>query len=264
MPLGLQGGIVRTVGYFFFNIVQAIFLAAWSMIWMSAAAVVAALSPDWPLVMARRIWAPPLIWGSGARVRIAPGYEVDPNGTYIFIMNHQSMFDIPVAIRHVPVNMRFVLKKSLLYVPFLNLYVWRTKMIWVDRRNRKQAYLSMKKAAQRIREGISIIGYPEGTRRSGPIRPFKRGVFILAQASGVPIVPMAIEGSGDVLPKGGFSIRPAEVRFIIGEPIDTSEYGSSHAEIDRLCRTARQAVGELHQRIGGEGLRDDTSSQKAA
>ena len=159
-------------------------------------------------------------------------------------------------------NMRFVLKKALLYVPFLNLYVWRTKMIWVDRSNPKQAYKSLKKAAKRIRDGISIIAYPEGTRRAGPIRPFKRGVFVLAQASGVPIVPMAIEGSGDVLPKGTFRLRAAKVRFIVGEPIDTREFGDSHAEIDRLCQTAREAVGALHQRIGGAGLQA-TSGRKA-
>ena len=250
------------MGYFFVNIVQGLFLALWSAGWMSAAAIVAAFSPDLPLVMARNVWAPPLLWASGAKVKLMPGFEVDPNRTYIFIMNHQSMFDIPVAVRFVPVNMRFVLKKALLYVPFLNLYVWRTKMIWVDRSNPKQAYRSLQKAAQRIRDGISIIAYPEGTRRAGPVRPFKRGVFVLAQASGVPIVPMAIEGSGDVLPKGGFRLRPANVRFVIGEPIETSGFGSSNAEIDRLRQTARKAVGALHQQIGGQGV--ETSVQEAA
>ena len=249
------------VGYFFLNILQATFLVTWSAVWMTAAAVVAAFSPDWPLVMARNVWAPPLLWASGARVKLQPGFEVDPTKTYIFVMNHQSMLDIAVAVRYVPVNMRFVLKKALLYVPFLNLYVWRTKMIWVDRGNPKQAYRGLQLAAKRIRDGISIIAYPEGTRRAGPIRPFKRGVFVLAQASGVPIVPMAVEGAADVLPKGGFRLRPAEVRFIMGEPIDTSAFGSSHEEIARLSKTVRSAVGALHQKIGGEGLAEATASR---
>lgn len=244
------------VGSFFLNIAQAVFLFTWSALWMSAAAVVAALSPEWPLVMARRVWAPPILWATRARVVVEPGYVVDPDRTYIFIMNHQSMLDIPVAVRHVPVNMRFVLKKALLYVPFLNLYVWRTKMIWVDRGNPKQAYRSLQKAAQRIREGISIIAYPEGTRRAGRVRPFKRGVFVLAQAAGVPIVPMAIEGSAAVLPKGSMRLRRAEIRFVIGEPIETSGFGSSAEEIDRLRQTARRAVGDLHASIGGGGLED--------
>ena len=244
------------VGYFVLNIVQAFFFVLWSAFWMTAAAVVAAFSPDWPLVMARNVWAPPLLWASGARLKQMPGYSVDPKKTYIFVMNHQSMLDIPVAVRLVPINMRFVLKKALLYVPFLNLYVWRTKMVWVDRGNPKQAYRSLQTAAKRIRDGISIIAYPEGTRREGAIRPFKRGVFVLAQASGVPIVPMAIEGAADVLPKGGFRLRPAEVRFVIGEPIDTRTFGDSHEEIARLCKTARKAVGDLHQQIGGQGLQE--------
>ena len=254
--------VVVSVGYFALNLVQAVFLAMWSAGWMSAAAVAAAFSPEWPLIMARNVWAPPLLWASGARVKKMPGFEIDPEQTYIFIMNHQSMLDIAVAVRLVPVNMRFILKKALLYVPFLNLYVWRTKMIWVDRGNPKQAYRSLKQAAARIRDGISIIAYPEGTREAGPVRPFKRGVFVLAQASGVPIVPMAIEGAGDVLPKGGFRLRPAEVRFIIGEPIETANFGDSNAEIDRLRETARKAVGDLHLRVGGEGLKEQT--RKAA
>ncbi len=246
--------------YFLLNIVQATFLGTWSVVWMSAAAVVAAFSSELPLIMARNIWAPPLLWASGARVKQVPGFVIDPEKTYIFIMNHQSMFDIPVAVRLVPVNMRFVLKKALLYVPFLNLYVWRTKMIWVDRSNPKQAYRSLQTAAKRIRDGISIIAYPEGTRRKGPIRPFKRGVFVLAQASGVPIVPMAIEGSADVLPKGGFRLRPAEVRFVMGQPIETSEFGDSPEEIARLVRVARKAVGDLHEQIGGQGLAESVRS----
>ena len=251
------------VGYFVLNLVQALFLSTWSAFWMTAAAVAAAFSSELPLVMARNVWAPPLLWASGARITVEPGYKVDPSRTYIFIMNHQSMFDIPVAVRFVPMNMRFVLKKALLYVPFLNLYVWRTKMIWVDRGNPKQAYRSLQKAAKRIRDGISIIAYPEGTRQGGPIRPFKRGVFVLAQASGVPIVPMAIEGSADVLPKGGFRLRPAKLRFVIGEPIDTSGFGSSAAEIERLRQTARKAVGDLHVRIGGQGLAESASKVAA-
>ncbi|MEO1339183.1 MAG: lysophospholipid acyltransferase family protein, partial [Myxococcota bacterium] len=226
------------VAFFLFNILQAIFLATWSAVWMTAAAIVAAFSSELPLIMARNVWAPPLLWASGARVQMMPGYRIDPAKTYIFVMNHQSMLDIAVAVRYVPVNMRFVLKKALLYVPFLNLYVWRTKMIWVDRSNPKQAYKSLHKAAARIRDGISVIAYPEGTRENGPVRPFKRGVFVLAQAAGVPIVPMAVQGAGNVLPKGGFRLRPAEVRFVIGEPINTADFGDSPEEIARLVRTA--------------------------
>jgi 1-acyl-sn-glycerol-3-phosphate acyltransferase len=170
------------------------------------------------------------------------------------------MLDIPVAFAFIPINIRFIFKKILYWVPFLGWFIWRTKMVPVDRSNPQQAYVSLTEGVGRIRDGISIIAYPEGTRSvEGEILKFKRGPFVLAQAAGVPVVPVAVDGTGRVLPRSSFKIRPGKVRFKIGEPIETTEFGSSNREVDRLRTRVRDAVIALHAELRG-ALEKETSA----
>jgi 1-acyl-sn-glycerol-3-phosphate acyltransferase len=204
--------------------------------------------------MARHCWAPALLFAVFSEFEVVEGAKLDPNRAYVFVMNHQSMLDIPVAFAFIPVNIRFIFKKILYWVPFLGWFIWRTKMVPVDRKNPSQAYGSLSAGVQRIRDGVSIIAYPEGTRSTdGEILKFKRGPFVLARNAGVPVVPIAIEGTGDVLPRSTFKIRPGKVRFKIGEPIETTEFGASNHEIDRLRQRVRNAMIALHLEIGGKG-----------
>jgi 1-acyl-sn-glycerol-3-phosphate acyltransferase len=127
-------------------------------------------------------------------------------------------------------------------------------MVFVDRGNPGQAYQNLEAAARRIKGGISIIAYPEGTRSTdGTIKPFKRGPFVTAIKAGVPVVPVAIEGSGVVLPRGGFRLRPGLIRLRIGEPIATAAL--EEADVAQLVAQARQRMIELHRSIGGAGAR---------
>ena len=120
-------------------------------------------------------------------------------------MNHQSSLDIVVAFMVLPVNLRFVAKHVLKYVPFLGWYMWATGMIFVHRGRRGAAMGSLVEAAARVRDGASVLVFPEGTRsRDGNVQAFKKGAFVLASQAGVPIVPVAIEGSGRCFPPDGF------------------------------------------------------------
>jgi 1-acyl-sn-glycerol-3-phosphate acyltransferase len=243
---------MRSVGYFFLNVLQALWLALSSVIWISLALVASIFSRDLPLIMARWLWGPGLVWGSGAELVVHPGASLDPRGPYVFVMNHQSMLDIPVAFSQIPVNLRFIAKRVLKYVPFLGWYMWRTGMVFVDRGRRSQALSSLERAGAQIRNGASVIAYPEGTRtRDGTILPFKKGPFVVALKAGVPIVPVAIEGSGRVLPKSSFAIRPGPVHFRIGEPIPTA--GLEPSEKNALIKRVRDALIDLHVSIGGKG-----------
>jgi 1-acyl-sn-glycerol-3-phosphate acyltransferase len=237
------------------NFGQMLFCLIWTAFWISAAFLmtIVTFNRSIALVMARRIWAPALIKVSGADFHVEPLPDVDWKQPHIFVMNHQSMLDIACAFAALPVNIRFVAKEQLKWIPFLGWYIWMTGMVFVDRSKRNKAVASLEKAGQRIRGGATILAYPEGTRSpDGRIMPFKKGPFVLALSAGVPIVPVAIDGSGKVSPKHGvWNLRPAKVRMKVGLPIETK--GRSPSDREALLHDVRAAVIELHKEIGGEG-----------
>jgi len=203
-----------------------------------------------PLVMARRCWSPALVRATFGHFTIDPLPPIDWKKPHIYVMNHQSMLDIPIAFVAIPANLRFIAKHSLKYIPFVGWFIWFTRMVFVDRGNRSQALKSLTAAGNRIRErGISVIAYPEGTRsRDGSILPFKKGVFMLALQSQVPIVPVCIEGSGAVLPSDGFRIRPGNVRMKVGTPIQTA---GRDGGLEPLMNEVREALIGLHRELSG-------------
>jgi len=229
-----------------------VFLAAWCVFWITVALPVAIISSETALAMARRLWSRPLFWVSGARLQREPLPDVDWSRPHIFVMNHQSNLDIPVAFAALPSNLRFVAKHSLLYVPFLGWYMWITGMIFVNRSHRARAVASLRRAGERIRAGANILAFPEGTRsRDGKIHPFKKGPFALALEAQVPVVPVAIEGSGAVQPAQGWWVHPGVIRVKVGRPIPTA--GRSPDDRDALAREVRDAIIQLHREIGGQG-----------
>ncbi len=150
-----------------------------------------------------------MLWFSGAELRVTGLPETGWDRPAIYVMNHQSSLDIPAAFAVLPVDLRFIAKHTLRKVPFLGWYMSWTGMVFVDRSNSTQAVGSLNAAAERVRGGISLLAYPEGTRsRDGRILPFKKGPFVLALQAGVPIVPFAIQGSLRVMPSGLKPLRP--------------------------------------------------------
>lgn len=246
------------------NVLQALFLMVWSVFWISLAvlATICTLNGELALIMARRCWAPALIWASGARFQVEPLPELDWKTPRIFVLNHESMLDIACAFAAIPSNLRFVAKHSLKYVPFLGWYMWLTGMVFVNRGRRDQAFASLRKAGERIREGATILAFPEGTRSTdGRILPFKKGIFVLALEAGVPIVPVAISGSGKVVPSGSFRLRGGPVRLKMGTPIPTS--GRRPEDRDALMAEVRREVIRLHREVGGAGGEADPVEPKA-
>ncbi|MBN1208316.1 MAG: 1-acyl-sn-glycerol-3-phosphate acyltransferase [Myxococcaceae bacterium] len=236
------------------NVLQLLFLSLWGAFWITLAGVMAllTLNGNVPLMMARRFWAP-MHWRiGGARMLVEPLPDNDWNRPYIFLMNHQSAMDIPCAFAALPVNVRFVAKHILKYVPFLGWYMAMTGMIFINRSNHREAVKSLALAGERIRSGKSVLAFPEGTRsRDGLILPFKKGPFALAIEAQVPIIPVAIHGSLQALPTGGISLRKHDIRVKVGHPIETQ--GLKSADRDALLRRVRDAIIQLHQEIGGPG-----------
>lgn len=242
--------------WWFANVIQMLFTFVWSAFWISSAAVVTllTLNRSTALKMARHCWAPFLIRAAGARFKLEPlPTNIDWSAPHIFVMNHQSMIDIPCAFASLPTNIRFVAKSQLKWVPFIGWYVWLTGMVFVDRTNRHRAVQSLQQAGKRIREGATIIAYPEGTRSSdGRILPFKKGPFVLALEAQVPIIPVAIEGTHKVSPKDRpWRLRPADVRMKVGQPIQVK--GRTSEDRDALIHEVREALIALNKELGGLG-----------
>jgi 1-acyl-sn-glycerol-3-phosphate acyltransferase len=234
----------------FSNAIRAGLLGLWCMFWMSLAALVSVFHGEWPLVLGRRFWAPGVLRICGIELEVLPGAELDPHAPYVFVMNHQSLLDVPVAMVAVPRLLRFVAKRSLGKVPFLSIYMRRTKMILIDRGRASEAYRDLRRAAEQIRKGISVLVYPEGTRsKTGQIGPFRKGPFLMARAAGVPVVPVVIDGSARVLPSGSFRLQARKIRVRVGAPISTSGFEDSSGGIAELETLVHAQVVQLHRAL---------------
>jgi 1-acyl-sn-glycerol-3-phosphate acyltransferase len=158
--------------------------------------------------------------------------------------NHASMIDIWAGFVGVPVSFRFIAKKQLSRIPLFGWAMWAGRFIFIDRQNALAARRSIEEAARRIKSGQSVLIYPEGTRtRDGRLMPFKKGGFHLAIDSGTAIVPMAIEGTRALMPRGAMLIRAGEVRLQIGEPIPTAGLGPG--DRDRLVKQVHDRIAEM-------------------
>ncbi|HZH44051.1 MAG TPA: lysophospholipid acyltransferase family protein [Lysobacter sp.] len=227
------------------NLLQLAFTLAWTAGWISVALLVRLLSggPRVPLRMAARIWAPGLLAGAGARLGVEGAERIDWSKPYIVVANHQSVIDICALFRAVPVPLRFMLKAELAKVPFLGWYTRAMGMVFVARGRRQSAAESLRHAGSRVRES-SLCIFPEGTRSTdGRVGRFKLGAFQVALDTGVPVLPVAIVGSGAVLPPSGFRVRPGTIRVRFGAPIAAQADAPDARE--RLAQAAHDAVAVL-------------------
>lgn len=192
-----------------------------------------------------RYWARTVLRMAGARVRVEGHEAVGWDLPLVVVANHQSWFDVFALEAFLPGKVRFVAKKELSRIPIFG-RAWQTcGHISLDRGDRTRAISSLDEAGRRVRDGsLTMILFPEGTRSwDGELQPFKKGAFVLAIKAGVPVVPVGIRGTRDVMPKGSFRIRPAEVRIRVGRPIDVETLGHGHR--DRLMERSREAVAAL-------------------
>ncbi len=193
-----------------------------------------------------RFWGRIIIRGSGVKVSIRSVTELDRSASYIYAANHQSQFDIFALQGYLTHDFRWLAKKELFAIPVFGTAMRHAGYISVDRSHGRKAVQSLNEAARRIADGTSVIIFPEGTRSpDGQLQTFKSGVMVLAIRSGVPIVPVAIRGSHEVLPKGALLPRPGHISIIMGQPIETSGY--SMKQKDELAERLQRTVASLLQ-----------------
>jgi 1-acyl-sn-glycerol-3-phosphate acyltransferase len=188
-----------------------------------------------------RLWSRSMLWAVGARVTYVGLERASERRPCIFISNHQSNVDIWALIAVLPLETRFVAKQSLFRVPALGWAMAASGFIPIDRTNRSRAIRSLRAAAARIRDGRPVVLFPEGTRSTdGRLQQFKKGPFHLAVQAAVPIVPIAISGSGKVLPPRTIRCRPGPVTVRFLEPIDACCVDAG--DHDGLRAVVREAI----------------------
>jgi 1-acyl-sn-glycerol-3-phosphate acyltransferase len=189
-----------------------------------------------------RAWARALLAASGVKIKVEGLEKITKDGSYIFVSNHLSYMDTPVALASIPVRFRFLAKSGLFQIPFLGWHLGRAGHIQVPREDARAAVKTMTLAAQVVREeGISLLIFPEGGRsRTGETRDFKEGAAYIAIKAGVPLVPIALKGTREVLPFGSGVVKTGTVTMRIGEPISTSQ-ASPHDRV-RLTEELRHRI----------------------
>lgn len=184
-----------------------------------------------------RLWAKILLLMSNTKVEVVGVENILRGKPQIFTANHQSDFDILILLAHIPGQFRWIAKKELFHIPVFGAAMKAAGYIEIDRFNHGKAIQSLDEVALRIREGKSVMSFPEGTRsRDGGIKAFKQGIFHIAIKSGVPVVPISIVGSGQIMPKRSMKVTPGKVKLIIDKPIDVKNYTieNRHEFIDRV------------------------------
>lgn len=199
-------------------------------------------SSDMPNKIAA-IWARFILAASRIKVEVIGLSNINPSKSYIYMSNHQGNFDIPILQAHLPVQFRWLAKAELFNIPIFGYAIGKAGHISIDRSNRKSAFKSLSNAARIIRNGVSVLIFPEGTRsRDGNIRPFKKGGFILAVDSGVLIVPVIIHGLRPLMLKNRVFVRPGKVLLEIKEPIESAGY--TRKTKDDLLKKVRHVICE--------------------
>ena len=190
--------------------------------------------------VARR-WARVILKTCGVKIIIEGVENIDDPSPKVYMSNHQSAFDIFALLGGLPVSFRFIMKQELMNIPIFGYASKKAGYIGLERKDPRKAIKSMNDAASRIKNGSSVLIFPEGTRSlDGNLLAFKKGGFHLALKSECNIVPISIVGSRDINSPRNIIIHSGIVRIKIGKPIAVKEF--SRHDIDELISMTRSAI----------------------
>jgi 1-acyl-sn-glycerol-3-phosphate acyltransferase len=222
----------------------------WLALWAAIATLILAI----PIIIAgllsrtgnlafsiSKIWAYTMLAVSFVRTEIKNREKILPGTSYIIISNHQSLYDIIALVTALGIQYRWFIKKEVLKIPLFGYGLYASRNIFIDRSNTAKAIESINKGIDRLPKGVSVMVFAEGTRSpDGRIHEFKKGGFVTAVRRKIPILPVTVNGSRRVLPKGSLNWKPGKIQVVIGDPIDTSGYTTD--TVDELIDKTRKAV----------------------
>jgi 1-acyl-sn-glycerol-3-phosphate acyltransferase len=196
------------------------------------------------VVFLARQWSRAVLWVGGVDVKVEWRGRLEPDQPYVIMANHLSSVDIWALFVALPVRLRMIAKKQLSRIPLFGWAMTAGRFIFIDRVNAIAARRSIEEAKARIRGGQTVVLFPEGTRsRDGKLGAFKKGGFHLAIDAGVPIVPVALKGTRETMPRGSILLRAGRVQATVGAPIPTA--GLSETDRHKLLEQVRTTIAEM-------------------
>jgi len=223
---------------------------AWLFLWAAIATIILVI----PVILAgllsrtgnlafsiTKIWAYTMLAVSFVRTEIKNKARITTGQSYIIISNHQSHYDILALVTTLGIQFRWFIKKEILKVPLFGYGLYASRNIFIDRSDTARAIESINKGIDRLPTGASVMVFAEGTRSSdGRIQEFKKGGFMAAIVRQLPILPVTVNGSRRVLPKGSLVVKPGRIQVVVGAPIDTTGYTAD--TVQELMEKTRQAI----------------------
>ena len=190
-----------------------------------------------------RAWSWLILATTGVDVTVQGLERLVRGKTYVFVANHQSIYDIPCLFWNIPFQLRIIAKESLGRFPVLGPHLKRTGHMLVDRSRPDRAGI-FGWASRLTANGLSLIIFPEGTRsRDGMLGKFKGGSIMLAMQAGLPLVPISVIGSRHVMKKGELTTKPGHVRLIVHDPIElTANPEPSVHDVRELADRVREII----------------------
>ncbi len=232
------------------NVIFNALRVAWLGLWAAIATVVLGIPVMVAGLLSRtgnlafsisKLWAYTMLAVSFVRTEIKNKEKIKQGTSYIIISNHQSLYDIISLVTTLGIQYRWFIKKEVLKIPIFGYALYASRDIFIDRSNTDRAIESINKGIDRLPKGVSVMVFAEGTRSpDGQIHEFKKGGFMVAVAHKMPILPVTVNGSRRVLPKGSLAFKPGKIQVVVGDPIDTSGYTTQ--DVDELIAKTRQTI----------------------
>ncbi len=192
-----------------------------------------------------KIWARVMLLASMARVSIRGKEKIEKGRSYVVISNHQSYYDILALVTSLGIQFRWIIKIELLKVPLFGYALYASRNIFIDRGDPERARASINRGLDRLPAGVSVMFFAEGTRsRDGRLGAFKKGGFAVALEKNLPVLPVTVNGSRKVLPKGSVEFHPGRIEVVVGDPVDTRGWARERME-DLMARTRETIASNL-------------------
>lgn len=186
-------------------------------------------------------WSGKLLDLAGVSVTVTGEENIPKDRNVLFVGNHQSNFDIPILLRYIDGSKGFIAKQELEKMPIIHRWMKVINCVFLDRDNVRKSAIAINQGIKNLKAGMSMVVFPEGTRsKDGKPLEFKQGALKLATKSGVPVVPVTIKGSVDIMSSGSLRIKPAQVEIIISPVIEPADYPEK--ETKRITEDVERAI----------------------